>query len=268
MIRFAALAFCVPALFGQLNSDVLEKAPPDVEDALRARIGEFYQLHVDAKFRQAEQLVAEDSKDFFYSANKPKYLSFTIQRIQYSENFSKALATVLCKMFVPFLGFADKPMDVPTPSRWKVENGKWVWYIDPETLLQTPFGKRKPVDPKAAPLSGAPSLPTKLPTEGEVVALLNQVKADKSEVKLNPEAASSDQVLVHNQMPGYVTVTVKAPAMEGLQAKVDHPQLKSGEKATVTFSYKPGKKKPEAVTATITVEPLGRVIPVAVTFAR
>ncbi len=32
---------------------------------------EFYQYHVDSKFRKAEELVADDSKDGFYAANKP-----------------------------------------------------------------------------------------------------------------------------------------------------------------------------------------------------
>jgi hypothetical protein len=162
MHRFAAFALFVPALFAQLNTDVLEKAPPDVEDALRARITQFYQLHVDGKFRQAEQLVAEDTKDFFYNASKPTYFKFSINKIQYSDNFTKALATVLCNTIIPVPGFVNKPFDVPSPSRWKLENGQWYWYIDKDQLLQTPFGKR---NAPSSPAAGAGSpMPAQLPT--------------------------------------------------------------------------------------------------------
>lgn len=268
MVRFAALAVFVPALCAQIGSDILEKAPPDVEDALRARITQFYQHHVDGKFRLAEQLVAEDSKDFFYNASKPKYLKFTIGKIQYSENFTKAFATVICNMFVPFPGFANKPLDVPTPSRWKIENGQWFWYIDQEALLQTPFGKRKPQGGDAAPAAGG-ALPSRIPTDArEAQSLLSQVKADKSAVRLDPEKASSDQVVIENGLPGVVKLVLNLPEVAGLEAHLDRQELKPAGKATVTFSYKPVGKAPARVAATVTVEPTNQTIPVDVVFAK
>lgn len=264
MIRFAAFALLAPALHAQLTSDVLEKAPPDVDDALRARITQFYQLHVDGKFRQAEQLVAEDSKDFFYSSNKPKYLKFTISKIQYSDNFTKALATVVCNMFVPFPGFANKPLDVPTPSRWKIENGQWYWYIDPEQLLQTPFGRRKPQPEGGAPASGGGALPARIPGAQDLPKLLNQVQADKNSVKLDAGKASSDSVVIENRLQGVIKLVLEAPKVPGLEARLDREELKPGEKASVTFSYKPGKKAPERAAATVTVQPTNQAIPVEV----
>src|SRR5260370_24279308 len=74
------------------QDSLFDKAPPDVDEALRARITGFYQAHVDKKFRQADQFVAEDTKDFYYESNKPAYLSFNIGKITYSENFTKAKA--------------------------------------------------------------------------------------------------------------------------------------------------------------------------------
>ena len=97
-------------LFGQAATDLFQKAPPAVDEALRARISKFFQAHIDGKFRQAEVLVAEDSKDFFYSANKPKYLGFEIKEIAYSENFTKAKATVVTQMIVMVPGFVGKPL--------------------------------------------------------------------------------------------------------------------------------------------------------------
>src|ERR1044071_4289257 len=88
------------SLFAQAPADLFQKAPPAVDQALRERIARFYQLHVDSKFRQAESLVAEDSKDFFYSANKPKYLGFEIKQIIYSDDFTKARAVVITQMVI------------------------------------------------------------------------------------------------------------------------------------------------------------------------
>jgi hypothetical protein len=45
-------------------------ASPEVDPARSARIGEFYQEQVGGKFRQAEALVAEETKDYFYSPSQ------------------------------------------------------------------------------------------------------------------------------------------------------------------------------------------------------
>src|SRR5262252_4422911 len=112
MFRSIALCVCAASCLAQSPADLFNRPPADVDKALRVRITEFYQDHVDGKFRQAEALVAEDTKDFFYSANKPKYLSFEIQRIDYSDGFTRAKATVLCEQYVLMPGFTDKPLKV------------------------------------------------------------------------------------------------------------------------------------------------------------
>src|SRR4051794_9122395 len=73
----------------------LDKPPQDVDDALRARITKFYDLHVASKFRQAEQLVAEESKDDFYVLSKPELKAFKIGNIEYSEKFTKAKVVII-----------------------------------------------------------------------------------------------------------------------------------------------------------------------------
>src|SRR5438067_7758827 len=98
MHRAFAAVFLVSCLSAQPPADLFHKAPPAVDEALRARISKFFQLHVEGKFRQAESLVAEDSKDFFYSANKPKYLGYEIRDIAYTDDFTKAKAVVVAQM--------------------------------------------------------------------------------------------------------------------------------------------------------------------------
>ena len=72
------------------------KVPPEVDQALRARVAKFYQAHIDGKYRAADQLVAEDSKDAFFGMAKPHIKSFEIIRIDYSESFTKAEVALLC----------------------------------------------------------------------------------------------------------------------------------------------------------------------------
>jgi hypothetical protein len=45
-----------------------KRLPREVDQALRTRISEFYQDHGGGKFRQAEALVAAETKDYFYGA--------------------------------------------------------------------------------------------------------------------------------------------------------------------------------------------------------
>ena len=54
----------------QEAGNIFEKAPPEVDEALRARITRFYQAFIDGKFRLADALVADDSKDVFFAAEK------------------------------------------------------------------------------------------------------------------------------------------------------------------------------------------------------
>src|SRR6516164_2005091 len=168
MVRPLALFVCSAYCFAQAPADLFNKPPADVDRALRARISEFYQDHVDGKFRQADSLVAEETKDFYFASNKPKYLSFEIQRIDYSEGFTRAKATVLCEQYVMIPGFTDKPMKVPTPSTWKLVDGEWYWYIDPDSLNETPFGKMK-----AGP--GDSSGPRSLPNAQDMNTIFKQV---------------------------------------------------------------------------------------------
>ena len=259
-MMFRVLLLLTFALAQARAQNSFDKAPPDVDDALRARISKFFQAHVDGKPRLAEQYVAEDSKDFFYNANKPRYFGFEISRIDYSDNFTKAKATVLAAMVIPAPGFMDKPMKAPIPSYWKLVEGQWYWYIDPDRINLTPFGKMK----EGAAVK-APALPEfgKGPDDK---TLLQQVTADKSQVELSQEGVPV-QVTITNRMPGSVSLTIQNQAEPGLEMKLDHTELKAGEKALMVFRVT-GKERHATppLTALILVEPVHFVIPIIVKF--
>ncbi len=256
MKRLLSVAFCCALLAGQEAGDLFRKAPPEVDAALRGRINKFFQAHVDGKFRQAEALVAEDTKDFFYNSNKPRYLSFEIKSIDYSDNFTRARATIIGEMTVPIMGFADKPMKIPFPAYWKIENGEWFWYVDEEMLRRTPFGVMKP---GGKPGSGG--LPASLP---DTKSIMEQVKVDKSSIRLLAGRESSDQIVISNAMPGPISVTVAGTAA-GLTVSPQSFDLKAAAKETIRFTASEGNHLPAGgFGLEIRTQPLNQVFPVQV----
>jgi len=260
MSRVYLALLLVSGLWAQSPGGFFDKAPPDVEEALRARITAFYQAHVDKKFRQADEYVAADTKDFYYEANKPAYLAFEIGKITYSDNFTKARAVVTCKIRFMIPGFGDDPVMAPVPSTWKVENGQWYWYVDQKAGRETPFGVMKPQE--GAPSSG--SFPS-LASAPSIEMLQKSVQADKNAVQLSAKEPSSDLVTISNKMPGNIWLQVDAPKTPGLEITLDRGELKTGEEAKITFHSEPQEKPVNRIAQVrVTVLPTNQVIPITV----
>jgi hypothetical protein len=248
-------------LCGQTPTDLFHKAPPAVDEALRARIAKFYQLHVEGKFRLAEALVADETKDYFYSAGKPKYLGFEINRIDYADDFTTAKAVVITQRIVAMPGLTNKPMPWPEPSKWKLVNGDWYWYLTEDDLLTSPFGKSKPT-----PASDASQVPV-IPGQEEMAKTLAEVRADKKEVTLKGDEESSAQFVISNPLSGAITLTVEGPPGSGFTVEVDHAEVPPGGKATVTVAWKPGSRPaPRLIQIVARVQPVNIVIPLRVKF--
>ena len=255
MIRLTLVAMsCAAAAFAQNAADVFNKPPEAVDRALRARINEFYEDHVKGQFRDAEALVAEDTKEFFYDHDKPRYLSFSIQRIDYSDDFTKAKATMLCEQYVMFPGFANKPVKIPSPSTWKLENGKWYWYVDPESLRQSPFGR---MTAGTRPASGPVPSPSAIPSGYGFV--MKQVKADPESVDL--ARGESAEVTITNAASGPMTVSVTGRPV-GVEAQLAHTEISGKDKTTLTL--KAGDQA-KSGTLSIAVMQTREVIPIRVT---
>jgi hypothetical protein len=252
------LAFLLLAGVAAAQDNPFNKPPADVDAALRARIKEFYDYHVKAQFRKADDLVAEDTKDYYFNGNKPQYLSYEISRIDYFDNFTRAKAVIMCEMYIMMPGFNDKPTKMPTPSAWKIENGKWVWYVDQQAIRNTPFGKMVP-GPNAAPGQAPPPLAARLPNaDMSADFLFRQIQVDKGEIQL--WAGDSAQVVVANSAPGDMEVKVFS-APEGVEAKLEKTTLKSNEKVVLKINT---DKDARAGTVQLRVEQTGQIIPIQI----
>ena len=244
-----------------------EKAPPEVDDALRARIAIFYQAHVDGKFRLADQVVAEDSKDTFFGAQKTQYKDHRLVSIAYKENFTKAQVVVAVGDYFVFPGVGRTEMSRPESSSWKLENGQWWWYIprcDPEKGVDTPWGK---MSCTAATSKTLAEMEQEL--KGRKGLLLNSVKVDRTSVSLSVVAPSSEAVTLTNTFDGTLSLELQPVDMPGLSVRLDKKELKAGETGKLLIAYKPdvAVAKP-ALTARINVVPTAQVIEIPIQFAK
>ena len=216
----------------------------DSEDALRARVSKFYQAYVDGKARTAEPMVAEDTKEKWFSSEKPRYSSFEINKIEFSEDHKQAKVTVLADttMRVRGASFAGK---VPTASNWKLEEGEWRYFIDP-TLTEREARKVRIPDPNE---------------------LLGKVTASKSEIKLCGCGEPVFDVAINNAMPGEVRLTLEPVDVPGLRVSLKDTTLKPNQSTKLILEYDGAEKPPSSpVPVAIHVDPTGELIVVKMIF--
>jgi len=250
MLRFTTVLFwCTGLCLAQTSSS---KPPAEVDEALRARINQFFQLMIDAKYRQAEALVAEDSKDAYYDGQKPKFLSYELKSIEYFDEFTRARAILLCQTLVAVPGFAGTPIKVSVGSDWKLVDGQWYWWVDPALARHTPFG---PMNAGPGPRR-PPDMPPVLPTDPSFV--LHKVKADKTVLKLH--AGEAGEVTFTNGAEGQMSISLMGQ-IPGVDVKVDRLKIDAGGKAVLSISTHPDAK---SGTLSIEVEQTNEVIPIQV----
>ena len=227
--RFAIAVLLAAMSFAQTAPPEAPKPPADVDQALRARVNQFYDLLLKREFRQAEALIADDTKDYYYSVGKPTITKFGLQEIRYSDNFTRAIAIVLCTQKVAQPGFPMGEWALPIPSLWKYENGNWYWYINQKEVM-TPVGIVEKVgDAPAVP--GAATGGALAKGFAQVPSLEpGKVAADKKAVTL--EGGKTETVTIVNGSPGAVRLFM--PTQLGLDLKLEPGMLSEGEKAVLS----------------------------------
>ncbi len=210
----------------------------EAEAALRARAEQFFQLQVERKYRQAEALVADDTKDTYYNGDKFNIKNFTIEKIDLLDGNTRA--KVMIKAKVTLITPTAPPMDFDAPSTtlWKVENGKWVWYVDKVAALKTPFGVLKPGT------TGGTGTPASLSGFGKVpdlATLRTLVKVDRKSVELKADGPV-ESVNVTNDLPGGIELQLRPDRVPGLSAELAKKELKAGEKTVIYLRASAGGK--------------------------
>jgi hypothetical protein len=256
--------------FGLTGQDTLfDKAPPAIDAALRARVKEFYDAHVEKRTVEVFDMVAKDSRQVFFDMEKPFMRSYEIKHVKYSENFTKAVVLVSIDTDLVMLGFGRQKVIMPLQSMWKIVDGQWMWYVepyDPEKGVKTPFGvmhrgkEESDADPKQSVLAGLASAPT-------LEKIQSAVKQSAERVELSSHRPSSAEVILTNTFAGKVQLGLEVEDLPGLTVKIDKLELEPGQQAKLTFDMKPEgtAKKPDREVR-VRVSPTQQVIRIPVVF--
>ena len=168
------------------QSDPFDRPPPpEVEEALRSRITQFYDLLEQGKFRETEQLVAKDSRESYYTARKSRVYGASVREIDFSSDLRTAKVLVTLKAKIPLAG--STLFDMPIGTQWAWEEENWFLVLPktrPGDQVPTPFGA-KTMGPETSgapgPSVGRPPVPS--------IAALKKMYADGSE--RNPAAPAA-----------------------------------------------------------------------------
>ncbi|HEY7333982.1 MAG TPA: hypothetical protein VH639_03795 [Bryobacteraceae bacterium] len=254
------------------------EAPREVDQALRARVTEFFQDLVDAKFVDALDLVAADTKNDYFASAKTPVKEFRIRDVKYASGFEKAAVTLDVKRLWKFSISAGQDTeavaDVPMTTTWKLEKGKWVWsnetqsdaWVTPMGASDVPLLKKNP----DGTISGMPSKLTQDVVDAAARKILQQTGLDKSEVTLATDKPSSERVVFHNGAQGSIRLELHAPQFPGLNVKVDKTDVNFGEDAALQISYDPpagGGPAPESTSVYFVVIPFDQPYQIKVNFA-
>ena len=295
MLRLSTLLVFATVLAAQTaGTSAGPQAPPKVDRALRARVTQFLNYHITGEFRKAEALVAADSKDVYYNRSKPRYMSCQgITSIHYSEHFTKAYVTAMCALPV-VIQPSDNELQsdrtalpwtaptVPLPSMWKLERGKWCWYIDKELDRRSPFGTM-PIVPTGqsiapgttlpminapgsrsgsaapAPPEGFSATPQGSMTDPGMLAAMRAVQVPVTAASLGkvPDAelhhVKLDKSSVTLQVGSSVKVRISNDAADsrqimllgqltGIEAKLESSSIKGGESTVLDVKATPGAR--------------------------
>ena len=237
MQRNPFLAVVLLAALPAASQVLLRKAPPDVEEALRARVDQFYSLFQERKFRQAEAFVAEESRDRFYAMSKAPVQSFKVESVDFDDSFQTAKVLVVCESASP--QSYGVPVPMPVTGKWKLIDGVWHLVIEPRKT--TPFGPMSWSDPKLSKPD-----PMQPPTLETLASGSFQVEPQKLVFSRQGQETITRTVTVKNNLPGLMTLEVEAPDLPGLM--VAKPDKNIPPKGQITFQvrYDPvaGKVQP------------------------
>lgn len=253
---------------GQATTDLFEKAPPGVDEALRSRVNAFYQTWIEGKFRAGEKYVAEDAQEMYYSMQKQKFGGCEIIKVKYERDFNDAIVTVACKGKWNIQG---KELDstLAHTDFWSIEKDLWVWTLKPVKTIETPFGTSTygNIDGSKGLFNKDTGLPKDFTALGGEI--LKQVSVDKQQVQLSSFEKASAVIIIKNGLNGNVDVRADADnAPPGFKMEFDQTKIPAYGEAKLTLSYDPKNKSAKAAaTVRITVEQTSKIFPVSVTFA-
>ncbi len=260
---------CLPSLLMAQGGfdDLFQKAPPHLDKALRDRLAIFYQAHQDGKFRLADTVVHEDSKEIFFGAEKPRFRGWKIVIVSYEENFTRAKAVIEVDTDFVFPGFGKMQVHQPLSSTWKFDKGEWWWYVVPADCKSSPFGQmcKGPDTPASSGLGLSDIFNSHQMTPDQ---LRGKIAVDRTEVTLSSHEPSVETVTITNKWENPVNLSLGNTDTPNLGVVLDKTFIDPGESVRMRISYKPTTKvKKPSVSAWVRAEQLATTITFLINFA-
>jgi hypothetical protein len=292
-LRAAALGLLPAALIAQTTPPLLPEsaAPPEVARALRERVMIFYGYHVGGVNRRAIDLVAEDTKDYYFTSQKIQFEDFKIDRLEFDPSFEKAVVMLTVKQPWNVQGRVLTSERQQT-THWKLEDGKWVWYLETQGMWLTPMGpsdlaasraaEAKAADAKTALMKVNPDGSLDLPPDfadparvaAQAAAILGQNKLDKDSVEFEWDKPGQDTVTFLSGVNGDVMLELAGvPNAPGLKVTLEKTLLRPRENGVIRIRYDAPKEEgaadryipTERYTIRLTVLPFNQQFPIRLT---
>ena len=239
LLSFGLLLFLTSS--AAWSQQPFQKAPSGVEEALRARVSEHYTFFQESKFRQAEALVTEESKDAFYNMNKARHMGFSIAGVTFADDVKSARVLVTLMMLIPMMG--SRPLPFPVSTKWKLVDGEWYAHFPlpkPGDVVQTPFGPKKIVERKFAPRTPIETAPR---PDLKSVGRMFRIDRDALEFPTSAPEPVQESILIENQSRGELTVRPISKPIKGVKMKLTPASISPGEEGVLTFTYEPAVRQ-------------------------
>jgi hypothetical protein len=235
---FSVLLISAGAIFGQAPAP--DNAPQAVDDALRARVGKFYDAFGAGKFKEAYLLVDDESQDKFFEVTKSRYKTCKITKIDYKESFTSAEVSSSCMAEWQWHGLVSQSA-LPVISNWKIVDGQWFWHFVKPAVIPTPFSSTgfEPAPPEA-PAGKTQALPRDFGAMARDI--LAKVGIDKTSVHLLVTQPSEDAVRLRNDLPGEITLALDRLEVPGLKITVGKTRLGAHEETAILFKWDPAER--------------------------
>ena len=256
------IAVIVSPGMAQDAAALFEKAPPHIEEALRERVDFFFQAHVDGKFRLADAVVHEDSKDAFFASAKRQYKSYDIIRINYSEDFTRADVVVSVETDFTFPAIGKQVVNIAVASKWRYDQDQWWWYLPPaaEGGRESPFGKLTPSD-----VEGAANPAERLQKMPKPEDIQNLIKVEKRMAVVDCAAGKTDTIVIQNDMNGPISVRLSPPDPDGYIAEPGSGDVPPNGNLSIVFRCDPDSSSTlNAYQGALRISPTNQVIPIVV----
>jgi hypothetical protein len=243
----AAMLFCAVLPLCAASADNAK-----TEEAVRARVRQYYDFLNAGQFRSAEGLVCQASLEYYSSQAKHSPLAVKIGAVKLSPDQKSAEVELVVDDNVSFGNFS-KRISLPQTLTWVLEKKHWcVQFVPPSGELKTPFGKVK-MGGTAGAGDAAPMAP---PAPVNLSELSHHLDFSKPALKIIPDEDGTDSLTIRNGMTGPVEFAVDCPRVAGLTCSLEPKMLVTGQSAKLEVRFKHGTEDlPAHAAVLLTVSP-------------